>query len=148
MDASWYGHQVIFRVQFKIPTAHIDVRHRMATDLNIHRKSKFSEGNSEEDRARNFEVHNRERTWLVCYALDRSISAQMGKPYGIREECVCLVARFYFNRHQFPVKPGELGGASACDSVLTNCRTDFVVSRIQLHHPECKEMVHVQDGHP
>lgn len=59
---------------------------RMATDLNIHRKSKFSDGNLEEDRARNFEIHNRERTWLVCYSLDRSISAQMGKPYGIREE--------------------------------------------------------------
>ena len=59
---------------------------RMATDLNIHRKSKFSDGISEEDRARNFEIHNRERTWLVCYSLDRSISAQMGKPYGIKEE--------------------------------------------------------------
>jgi len=59
---------------------------RMATDLNIHRKSKSSDGNSEEDRARDFEIHNRERTWLVCYSLDRSISAQMGKPYGIREE--------------------------------------------------------------
>jgi len=59
---------------------------RMATDLNIHRKSKSSDGNSEEDRARNFEIHNRERTWLVCYSLDRSISAQMGKPYVIREE--------------------------------------------------------------
>ena len=64
----------------------LDGHDRMATDLNIHRKSKFSDGNSEEDRARNFEIHNRERTWLVCYSLDRSISAQMGKPYGIREE--------------------------------------------------------------
>ena len=86
----------------------------MATDLNIHRKSKFSDGNSEEDRARNFEVHNRERTWLVCYALDRSISAQMGKPYGIREEYVYLVAHFYSNYHQFPAKPGELSGARVC----------------------------------
>lgn len=59
---------------------------RMATDLNIHRKSKVSDGISEEDRDRDFEIHNRERTWLVCYSLDRSISAQMGKPYGIREE--------------------------------------------------------------
>ena len=64
----------------------LEGQNRMATDLNIHRKSKFSDSNSEEDRARNFEIHNRERTWLVCYALDRSISAQMGKPYGIREE--------------------------------------------------------------
>lgn len=62
------------------------IGNRMATDLNIHRKSKSSDGNSEEDRARNFEIHNRERTWLVCYSLDRSISAQMGKPYAIREE--------------------------------------------------------------
>lgn len=77
----------------------------MATDLNIHRKSKFSDDNSEEDRARNFEIHNRERTWLVCYALDRSISAQMGKPYGIREECVFPYSKI----HQLPVNPGELG---------------------------------------
>ena len=82
----------------------------MATDLNIHRKSKLSEGNSEEDRARNFEVHNRERTWLVCYSLDRSISAQMGKPYGIREECVYLIAFLYSDCHQLPANAGELGG--------------------------------------
>lgn len=131
-----------------LPIAYTDARNRMATDLNIHRKSKFSEGNTEEDRARDFEVHNRERTWLVCYALDRSISAQMGKPYGIREEYVCLIAHFYFNRHQFPAKPGELSGVRVCNPVLTNYRIDLAVSYMQLHHPECKEVVHVQDGHP
>ncbi|KAF9645083.1 hypothetical protein BDM02DRAFT_3190029 [Thelephora ganbajun] len=66
---------------------------RMATDLNIHRKSKLSDGHSEEDQARNFEIHNRERTWLVCYSLDRSISAQMGKPYGIREDYIIRNAK-------------------------------------------------------
>jgi hypothetical protein len=38
----------------------------------------------------------------------------MGKPYGIREECVCLLTHIHFNHHQFPVKPGELSGAFSC----------------------------------
>lgn len=40
--------------------------------------------------ARDKEVHNRERTWLVCYMLDRSYSAQMGKPFSIKEEYVIM----------------------------------------------------------
>ena len=86
MDAPWHGYQVIFRVQRRVSDYLYNGCNRMATDLNIHRKSTLSDGISEEDRDRNFEIHNRERTWLVCYSLDRSISAQMGKPYGIREE--------------------------------------------------------------
>ena len=86
MDAPWYGHQVISRVQRRASNYSHGGCNRMATDLNIHRKSKLSDGISEEDRDRDFEIHNRERTWLVCYSLDRSISAQMGNPYGIRDE--------------------------------------------------------------
>jgi len=33
-------------------------------------------------------VHNRERTWLVCFSLDRSASAQMGKPSSVREDSI------------------------------------------------------------
>ncbi|KAI6132068.1 hypothetical protein EDD16DRAFT_1534431 [Pisolithus croceorrhizus] len=54
---------------------------RMATDMNLHRKTT-------EGRARDKEVHNRERTWYLCFALDRSTSAQMGKPHSIREDSV------------------------------------------------------------
>lgn len=61
----------------------------MATDLNLHRKTSVSQ-DTPEGRARDKEVHNRERTWLLCFALDRSTSAQMGKPHSIREEWVPL----------------------------------------------------------
>lgn len=63
---------------------------RMATDLNLHRKTAVTSQDTPEGRARDKEVHNRERTWLLCFALDRSTSAQMGKPHSIREEWVYL----------------------------------------------------------
>lgn len=62
----------------------------MATDLNLHRKTAVTSQDTPECRARDKEVHNRERTWLLCFALDRSASAQMGKPHSIREEWVFL----------------------------------------------------------
>ncbi|KAI0822788.1 fungal-specific transcription factor domain-containing protein [Trametes gibbosa] len=59
---------------------------RMATDLNLHRRSTAASPDTPEGRARDREVHNRERTWLFCFCLDRSFSAQMGKPYSIKED--------------------------------------------------------------
>ncbi|KAI0256586.1 fungal-specific transcription factor domain-containing protein [Lactifluus subvellereus] len=61
---------------------------RMATDLNLHRKSSTVSPETPEGKARDQEVYNRERTWLVCFCLDRSISAQMGKPSSIKEDCI------------------------------------------------------------
>ncbi|KAJ7355918.1 fungal-specific transcription factor domain-containing protein [Mycena albidolilacea] len=61
---------------------------RIATDLNLHRKSALAGEDSEDGRARDYEVHNRERTWMMCFCLDRSFSAQMGKPYSIKEDFV------------------------------------------------------------
>ncbi|KAH9048576.1 fungal-specific transcription factor domain-containing protein [Lactarius hengduanensis] len=61
---------------------------RMATDLNLHRKSSTVSPDTPEGKSRDLEVHNRERTWLVCYSLDRSTSAQMGKPHSIKEDCI------------------------------------------------------------
>lgn len=58
----------------------------MATDLNLHRKTTMTSIATEEGRARDLEVHNRERTWILCFCLDRSFSAQMGKPHSIKEE--------------------------------------------------------------
>ena len=64
----------------------------MATDLNLHRRTAVTSPDTAEGRARDREVHNRERTWIFCFCLDRSFSAQMGKPYTIKEEYVaCLV---------------------------------------------------------
>lgn len=59
---------------------------RMATDLNLHRKNTLIRGDSPESRARQVEIRNRERTWILCFILDRSFSAQMGKPNVIKEE--------------------------------------------------------------
>ncbi|KAJ6501982.1 fungal-specific transcription factor domain-containing protein [Mycena sanguinolenta] len=61
---------------------------RIATDLNLHRKSALPSEDSDDGRARDYEVHNRERTWMLCFCLDRSFSAQMGKPYSIKEDFV------------------------------------------------------------
>ena len=60
----------------------------MATDLNLHRKTAVTSEDTQEGRTRDIEVHNRERTWLLCFGLDRSFSAQMGKPNSIKEEYV------------------------------------------------------------
>jgi hypothetical protein len=54
---------------------------RMATDLNLHRKSMTSGLDTEEGRARDLEIINR-------FVLDRSLSAQMGKPYTLREDYI------------------------------------------------------------
>jgi hypothetical protein len=60
----------------------------MATDLNLHRKSQMSNFDTDEGRARDLEILNRERCWLHCFILDRSLSAQMGKPYSLREDYI------------------------------------------------------------
>ncbi|KAI0062372.1 hypothetical protein BV25DRAFT_1804016 [Artomyces pyxidatus] len=61
---------------------------RMATDLNLHRRTSTISPETAEGKARDREVYNRERTWLLCYCLDRSASAQMGKPSSIREDSI------------------------------------------------------------
>ncbi|WVQ74330.1 hypothetical protein IAR50_003929 [Cryptococcus sp. DSM 104548] len=61
---------------------------RMATDLNLHRKSIMSGLETDEGRARDLEIVNRERCWLHCFVLDRSLSAQMGKPYSLKEDYI------------------------------------------------------------
>ncbi|KAG6336922.1 hypothetical protein ID866_2160 [Astraeus odoratus] len=61
---------------------------RMATDMNLHRKSTLISEDTPDGRARDKEVHNRDRTWYLCFSLDRSTGAQMGKPHSIREDSV------------------------------------------------------------
>lgn len=92
---------------------------RMATDLNLHRKSMVSGLDTEGGRARDLEVSprlecstsclyqiiNRERTWLLCFILDRSISAQMGKPYTLREDYIirnACEASWHLQRFSLP----------------------------------------------
>jgi hypothetical protein len=73
---------------------------RMATDLNLHRKSVASVSGHQpaDDPAvleREREILNRERTWLVCFSIDRSISGQMGKPWTIREDWIIRNSRHW-----------------------------------------------------
>jgi hypothetical protein len=82
---------------------------RMATDLNLHRKTAVASQDTPEGRARDKEIRNRERTWIFCFCLDRSASAQMGKPYSIKEECVglsimlrpCLTRLTFFKKKSY-----------------------------------------------
>jgi hypothetical protein len=55
---------------------------RMATDLNLHVKSTNKILNEHHER----ELLNRTRTWLNLYNLDRSTSAQLGRPASIRPD--------------------------------------------------------------
>lgn len=73
---------------------------RMATDLNLHRKSVASlPGTHQSDEPtvieREREIINRERTWLICFSIDRSISGQMGKPWTIREDWIIRNSRHW-----------------------------------------------------
>ncbi|KZT70077.1 hypothetical protein DAEQUDRAFT_810822 [Daedalea quercina L-15889] len=61
---------------------------RLAIDLNMHRPTSLPSDLADETRAREREIHNRQRTWIVCFILDRSFSAQMGKPYTIKEDFI------------------------------------------------------------
>ena len=57
---------------------------RMATDLNLHVKSTTKVLNEHHER----EILNRTRTWLNIYNLDRSASAQLGRPASIRADSI------------------------------------------------------------
>ncbi|BGP18069.1 hypothetical protein JCM10213v2_006120 [Rhodosporidiobolus nylandii] len=62
---------------------------RMATDLNLHRKTIAQLPPDIGDETRVLyerELLNRERTWLYAFICDRSVATQMGKPYSISKE--------------------------------------------------------------
>ncbi|CAO1621769.1 unnamed protein product [Sympodiomycopsis kandeliae] len=70
---------------------------RVATDLNLHRKSAAHHQSQQQNKEptndpvlleREKEIRNRERTWIFCFVVDRSLSSQMGKPSVIREDFI------------------------------------------------------------
>ncbi|KAF8163657.1 fungal-specific transcription factor domain-containing protein [Crassisporium funariophilum] len=86
---------------------------RMATDLNLHRKTAVTSQDTQEGKARDLEVHNRERTWILCFCLDRSFSAQMGKPSSIRED---YIIRHSADFYASPVaNPSDASLAAYCE---------------------------------
>ncbi|KAI5481117.1 hypothetical protein MNV49_005552 [Pseudohyphozyma bogoriensis] len=75
---------------------------RMATDLNLHRKTVavLPDDVTEETRVLyEKEIQNRERTWVYCFICDRSVSNQMGKPYSIpKEDYIIRNAKTWFRQ--------------------------------------------------
>jgi hypothetical protein len=62
----------------------------VATDLNLHRRIGNIGPETADDQTRDREIRNRERTWIIAFILDRSFSAQLGKPNTIQEEYVVM----------------------------------------------------------
>ncbi|KAG8913199.1 hypothetical protein FRC01_004679, partial [Tulasnella sp. 417] len=80
---------------------------RVATDINLHRKIPYAEGDTPESRATNLEIRNRERAWLLCYVLDRSFSTQMGKPHSVKEDFIIRTAnKWWQHPHALPLDVG------------------------------------------
>ena len=104
---------------------------RMATDLNLHRKSvaTFNHSPHPDDPAvldREREILNRERTWYVCFALDRGLSIQMGKPYTIREDWIVRNCRNWGSRFS---RPWDLSVSAIVDLYRISSRQlDFLYS--------------------
>lgn len=122
---------------------------RMATDLNLHRKSVPSGLDTEEGHARDLEVSytirkpsisgdttadpaqiiNRERTWLHCFILDRSIAAQMGKPYTIREDYIIRKAcEGSWHAQKFSLVSDRAMAAYVCLQVIMSRAIDSIYS--------------------
>lgn len=99
---------------------------RMAVDLNLHRKSTaqlpFADSQTQkpipdessiQQEHYEKEILNRERTWLYCFILDRSLSAQMGKPYTIREDFIIRSSKSW-HKHRSSV-PDDSGITAMVD---------------------------------
>ncbi|GAC99867.1 hypothetical protein PHSY_007470 [Pseudozyma hubeiensis SY62] len=104
---------------------------RMATDLNLHRKSvaTFNHSPHPDDPAvldREREILNRERTWYVCFAMDRGLSIQMGKPYTIREDWIVRNCRNWGSRFS---RPWDIAVSAIVDlSRISSRQLDFLYS--------------------
>ncbi|EPS94764.1 hypothetical protein FOMPIDRAFT_1038716 [Fomitopsis schrenkii] len=87
---------------------------RLAIDLNMHRPTNLPSDLADETRAREREIHNRQRTWIVCFILDRSFSAQMGKPYTIKEDSFIIRNALQWSRSPMSV-PSDAHTAAMVD---------------------------------
>ncbi|KAL1743695.1 fungal-specific transcription factor domain-containing protein [Schizophyllum fasciatum] len=100
---------------------------RMATDLNLHRKTAVNSEETQEGRARDYEVHNRERTWIMCFVLDRSFSAQLGKPYSIKEDNIVRNVTSWCRTPIANVGDGALAGYAELQRLMSRS-LDFLYS--------------------
>jgi len=100
---------------------------RVATDLNLHRKTVNPREDTPEWRVRDKELRNRERTWLLCFNLDRSFSAQMGKPHSIKEDFIIRSASQWWKVPE--AIPGDVGLAGYVEMQRLLARSlDFLYS--------------------
>ncbi|WVQ84810.1 hypothetical protein IAT38_006967 [Cryptococcus sp. DSM 104549] len=124
---------------------------RMATDLNLHRKSLMSNLDTDEGRARDLEIINRERCWLHCFVLDRSLSAQMGKPYTLREDYIirnACEASWHQQRFSLP-SDHALSGYVALQQIMSRAIDSIYSSTTTvsgLRH-DCDYMLIVRSAH-
>ncbi|QRV98273.1 Fungal specific transcription factor domain [Ceratobasidium sp. AG-Ba] len=65
---------------------------RIAIEMNLHQEPSGSLEVKEK--------RNRERTWLICYTLDRGISAQTGKPHSIADNYMVRNAGQWWQRSE------------------------------------------------
>lgn len=73
---------------------------RMATDLNLHRRPRFG---TPKPAPTDREARNRERTWIMCFVLDRSFSSQLGKPHCILEDGTILQNLTRWHHHPLAI---------------------------------------------
>jgi len=100
---------------------------RMATDLNLHRKTAVTSQDNSQGRTRDREVHNRERTWILCFCLDRSASAQMGKPHSIKEDYIIRNASQWYRLPAATPADASLGAYCELQRILSRS-LDFLYS--------------------
>ncbi|KAG8750329.1 hypothetical protein FRC14_000635 [Serendipita sp. 396] len=70
---------------------------RMAMDLDLHLPTIVEVSSEQQQR----EILNRTRTWIICYNMDRSSSAQLGKPMTIRENYIIQDSETWWQRSKF-----------------------------------------------
>ncbi|KAG8863074.1 hypothetical protein FRB96_009254 [Tulasnella sp. 330] len=100
---------------------------RVATDLNMHRKIPEVTDEVPDAEAQTKELRNRERTWMLCYALDRSLSSQTGKPHSINEDYIIRDAYRWWQHPQ--AKSTDVGLAAYVEYQRTLSRAlDFLYS--------------------
>ncbi|CAE6525117.1 unnamed protein product [Rhizoctonia solani] len=70
---------------------------RMATDLNLHLPWQGNASGEAHER----EILNLNRTWLICFNLDRSGATQFGRPPTIREDYIVRKSGDWYKRSNF-----------------------------------------------
>lgn len=99
---------------------------RMAQDLNLHRKT-VVQSDQEQSEEHEREIMNRERTWYICFCVDRTLCAQMGKPYMIREDWMIRHATEWCTQKYS--RPADLGICALVNLVRVQTRQlDFLYS--------------------